>query len=175
VFAYKAAVAVKAHGYQNIKIYNGGIKDWIKSGHQTESIEPLPEYEGQFVTVEELFKIISRGAAEDCLDKAGNAILTILDLRTEHHLEQVERPLIVKTNCRTIFSLMDDLRKKEVREQIPKKGFIVTITETGNRDKYVMQYLHRFGYANVKALLYGMRAWIKAGYPVETASGIPSK
>lgn len=166
---------MKVHGYKNIKIYNGGIKDWMKSGHAIESVEPLPAYEGKFVTVEEVYEMISKGAAEDCVDENGNPVLTILDLRTEHHLENVERPPIIKTNCPSIFCLLDDLRKKDLREQIPRKGLIITVTETGNRDKYVMQYLSRFGYANVKGLLYGMRGWIKAGYPVQTPSGIRSE
>ena len=56
VFAYKTAVAVKGLGFTNIKIYNGGLKDWKKSGYKIDVIDPLPEYEGRFLTVDELLR-----------------------------------------------------------------------------------------------------------------------
>ena len=41
------------------------------------------------------------------------------------------------------------------------------MTETGNRDMFVMKYLYRYGYTNIKGLEFGMRGWIKSNYPVE--------
>lgn len=126
--------------------------------------ERLPDYKAKFLTVEELH---ARVAAGSCGGES-NAALTLIDLRTEHHLATIPRPPIIKTACPTIFCLLDDLQKKEIRNQIPKKGVVVTITETGNRDKFAMQFLSKYGYKNIHGLLFGMRGWIKAGYETET-------
>lgn len=97
----------------------------------------------------------------------GEPLLVILDLRTETQLKP-RRPLpIIKVQCPIVFCLLDDLIKPEIRRQIPTDRLVVTVTETGNRDKFAMQYLSRFGYRNIKGLLFGMRGWIKQDYPVE--------
>ncbi len=44
---------------------------------------------------------------------------------------------------------------------------VVSISETGNRDVFLQRYLHSFGYSDIYALEYGMRAWFKADYPQE--------
>jgi len=72
----------------------------------------------------------------------------------------------IKTNCKTIHCLLDDFQKPEVRKQIPKKGLVVVISETGNRDWAVIRYLSKWGYTNIVGLQFGMREWIKSGYPV---------
>ncbi len=129
----------------------------------------MPDYKGQFITTDALLKFVLASHQGSCADENGRPILTIVDLRTENHLKNLEKkPPIIDTSCKTLFFLLDDLLKSEVRKQIPSKGLVVTITETGNRDKFVMQYLHQFGYANIKGLLFGMRGWIKAGYPTTT-------
>jgi rhodanese-related sulfurtransferase len=171
VFAYKTAVAVKALGYRNIKIYNGGIKDWEKSGHSLESIQRLPDYKYSFIGVEELFQRLSAPSA--CKDADGKPALTILDLRTEYHLATDEleagQPLVLlATDCPVIYCLLDELQRPEVRELIPRQGTVVVITETGNRDQFVMQYLSAYGFSNIRGLEFGMRSWIKAGYPTQT-------
>lgn len=76
----------------------------------------------------------------------------------------------IKTPCPTVFCLLDELQNARVRRQIPKQGLVVTITETGNRDSFAIQYLSKFGYANLKALMFGMRGWIKKDYPVKIRS-----
>ena len=155
-------------GYRNIKIYNGGIKDWKKSNYRLEVIEPLPKYEFQFITSEDLLTTIKQAEAENCRDQNDKPFLTILDLRTEHFLNP-DKPLsYIESNCATINSLFDELANSEVRGQIPKEGLVVTITETGNRDKFAMQFLFKHGYTNVMGLQFGMRGWIKQNYPQTT-------
>ncbi len=105
---------------------------------------------------------------DTCTNEAGIPNVTLLDLRTEHQLKDVRRPPIIQSDCPLIFCLLDDLQKAEVRKQIPKDGLVVTVTETGNRDKFAMQFLSKYGYKNVYGLLFGMRGWIKAGYQTET-------
>lgn len=98
--------------------------------------------------------------------------MTLVDLRTEHHVQAGPALAVIKTPCPTVFCLMDDLRKPAVRDQIPRSGMVVTLTETGNRDKFAMQYLAKYGYTNVTGLLFGMRGWIKAGYPIDTKAPV---
>jgi rhodanese-related sulfurtransferase len=159
---------VKKLGYVNIKIYNGGIKDWEKSNHRIVAVEPLPSCEEKFVTAEELLAKIKGAEADNCSGEGMNPPLVIVDLRTENHLNTGNKAPIIKTACPTIFCLLDDLRKKSVRNRIPKSGTVVTITETGNRDKFAQQYLCKFGYKNVNGLLFGMRGWIKANFPIDS-------
>lgn len=138
----------------------------MKSEFKIDTLELLPEYKSQYLTAEEvLSKLIPSN--NTCKNEAGNPNVTLLDLRTEHHLKDVKRPLIIKSDCLTIFCLLDDLQKDEVRKQIPKKSLVVTVTETGNRDKFALQYLSKYGYENIYGLLFGMRGWIKAGYQTE--------
>ena len=152
-------------GYRKVKIYNGGIKDWKKSNYKLDVIEPLPKVKAEFLSSDDLLDKIKRTEAGNCLDQNNKPILTILDLRTEHFLNP-DKPLsYVKSNCSTINSLFDELADAEVRKQIPKEGLVVTITETGNRDKFAMQFLSKFGYTNVMGLQFGMRGWIKKNYP----------
>ena len=108
---------------------------------------------------------IKQAEAGNCLDQNNKPLLTILDLRTEHFLNPEKSLSYVKSNCKTINSLFDDLANPDVRKQIPKEGLVVTITETGNRDKFAMQFLSKFGYTNVMGLQFGMRGWIKLNYP----------
>ena len=63
------AVAIKKMGFKNIKIYNGGLKDWMKSNQPIEVLEPIPEYEGRFINSDELLEKLREGEACDCEDK----------------------------------------------------------------------------------------------------------
>jgi rhodanese-related sulfurtransferase len=167
------AVAIKKLGYTNIKIYNGGIKDWSDAGHHIESREPLPKYEGMFITTDELLSAIESADKNDCISLQNKVLLTILDLRTDNYLETDTPVPAIKTRCKTIKCLLDDLINPDFRKQIPHEGLVVTVTETGNRDTFAMRYLHQYGYKNIKGLNFGIRGWIKLNYPVETKE--PSK
>ncbi len=154
-------------GFRNIKIYNGGLKDWKKSGYKIDSIEPLPKYEGKFITADELREKIKETEIVNCVDKNNEKILTIIDYRTENFIK-TEKPFpSIKTNCPTIKCLLDDLQEVDTRDKIPKKGLVVLLCETGNRDDVAMRYLFKYGYTNVVGLRNGMREWIKSNYPVE--------
>lgn len=166
VFAYKAAVAVKALGYKNIKIYNGGIKDWKKSGLPLSSINPLPDVPASFISSDLLNNEIDATEKNQCIDNSGAPLITLLDLRNEYFLK-TDKPLAdIDTDCQTIKMQLDDLLKADVRAVIPKKGMLVTITETGNRDVFVKRYLSKYGFDNIRGLRFGMRDWIKKGYPI---------
>ncbi len=111
--------------------------------------------------------------ASGCRDSAGNPVLAILDLRTENHLK-TDRPVpTIETSCPIIVALLDDLQNPKVRNKIPKDCPVVTITETGNRDKFAIQYLSEFGHDNISGLLFGMRGWIKAGKRISRKVGTP--
>jgi rhodanese-related sulfurtransferase len=167
VFAYKVAVAIKNFGYTNVKIYNGGLKDWTRAGNPVETRRALPDYAGAFITANELMAAVEMSSDKACRDAGNQPLLTILDLRTENFLETGPSFVSIKTVCQTITCLLDDLARDEIRRRIPRQGLVVTVTETGNRDKFVMKYLYRYGYTNIKGLEFGMRGWIKSNYPVE--------
>ena len=164
------AVAIKKLGYTNIKIYNGGLKDWIKSGHITESIEPLPEIQIHFIDVEELMTALAEADERNCIDNDGNPLITLLDFRVTEGLSQkmgADKHKI-KTNCQTISAPLDDFSNNtQLIQSIPEKGLIVSVCETGNRDVFLIRYLSKFDIFNIRSLKYGMRSWLKANYPVE--------
>lgn len=162
------AVAIKAMGYKNISIYNGGLKDWIKSGLPVTSIEPLPEYKGKFISAEELRAKLSEAFPKDCQDDKGDSLVTLVDIRSSLHLNKRRGADLyqILTNCPIKSVLLDDfIENMELIRSIPKKGLVVSVCETGNRDIYLMKYLSKFGYTNVVGLQFGMRVWIKKDYP----------
>ncbi len=166
MFSYKTAVAFKNLGYKNIKIYNGGIKDWRKSGFKLKSIDPLPDLKPEFISAQALKDRLST-VSETCMDEKGQPVITIMDFRNEAVLNAEHPPPRIKANCRTITLLLDDLLKKSVVDSIPRSGIVITVTETGNRDTFVIKFLSKFGFDNIKGLEFGMRGWLKNRYPVD--------
>ena len=98
----------------------------------------------------------------------GASTITLLDFRASGVLKKQTRGdrYGIKTTCATLtFHLDDLLDNQDLVATIPKKGLVVSVSETGNRDLYLQRYLFSFGFTNISSLQYGMRAWIKAGYP----------
>jgi 3-mercaptopyruvate sulfurtransferase SseA len=167
------AVAIKANGFTNIKIYNGGLKDWIKSGNTTESIDPLPETKVTFIAADQLMTSITEADEKDCIDKNGQPLLTLIDFRISRNLfvKKGADKYQIKTKCLTVTVLLDDfIDNNNLIRSIPEKGLTVSISETGNRDTFLIRYLSKSGKTDVQALKYGMRSWLKADYPVETVA-----
>ena len=102
-----------------------------------------------------------------CLDQDNQPMLTLIDYRTENFLK-TDRPIpSIRTKCKLIRCLFDDLIDPTIRDKIPKEGLVIAISETGNRDWAVMRYLYRWGYTNVAGIEFGMRGWIMSGYLVD--------
>ena len=167
MLAYKTAVAVKNLGYGNIKIYNGGIKDWQRAELPLETIHPLPEVDVPFITTETFLQQLEDARIKDCKDSHGAPLITILDFRNGNFLKPDNHRPRIRSNCKTQTLQLDDLQDPDIRASIPRKGQIVTITETGNRDAFVIRYLSRYGFSSIYALKFGMRGWIKLAYPTE--------
>lgn len=104
------AVVIKKMGFTNINIYNGGLKDWIKSGLPVESIDFLPSYDGSFVSAAELREKIAKADASGCVDDSGNPLLTLIDFRSSLKLSKKKNgdQYRIKTSCQTITALLDD-------------------------------------------------------------------
>ena len=171
------AVAIKKMGFTKIIIYNGGLKDWKKSGLPLESIQPLPAYEGKFVSADELREKIAQADASGCVDHDGRPLLTLIDFRSSLKLSYRKGGdnYRIKTSCRTITALLDDfIDNPALINSVPKQGMVVTVSETGNRDIFLIRYLKKFGYTNIFGLEFGMRGWLKMNYPVEKISPSPS-
>ena len=134
----------------------------------------MPKKETRFITAEELLALLQSAKGNECRDSSNRPLVTLLDLRTENHLpaEPGASTSIphIKTACPRIFGLLDQLQQPEIRKKIPKTGLVVVVTETGNRDRFAIQYLFKHGYDNLKGLMFGMRGWIKEDYPIETLS-----
>jgi len=164
------AVAIKAKGFTNIKIYNGGLKDWIKSGNPTESIETLPEATVQFIDVNQLRMLLSEADKTNCMDKNGKPLLTLIDFRSSNSdsIKKGADKYRIATKCHTISALLDEfIDNNSLIESIPLEGLAISISETGNRDTFLIRYLSKCCRPDIRGLKYGMRSWIKAGYPVE--------
>lgn len=93
--------------------------------------------------------------------------MTIIDYRADYFLKEDTASPSIESKCTMIYCLLDDLKYPEIRSQIPNKGLVVLVSETGNRDWAVMRYLYKWGYTNIVGLRFGMRGWIKLGYPVD--------
>ena len=179
MYAYKTAVAVKRLGYRNIKIYNGGIKDWSKAGLAMTSVEALPTHTPNYIDMSDLVALLDQELERGCRDANGKPTLALFDLRNEPIMsenqtekeasEYSERLLAIATPCPTISFLFDDCMDEAVRKNIPADIPVVTITETGNRDAQVQAFFAKYGYDNILALKFGMRGWIKGMYPVRPA------
>lgn len=164
------AVAIKEHGFTNIKIYNGGLKDWIKSGNSTESIDPLPDVKVDFIDADQLMTSIAEAEQKNCIDTNGQPLLTLIDFRTSksRSVKKGADKYQIQTKCLTVTALLDDfIDNNDLIRSIPEKGLTVSISETGNRDIFLIRYLAKFGKTDVQGLKYGMRSWLKADYPVE--------
>jgi rhodanese-related sulfurtransferase len=144
----------------------------LKSGHAVKTIEALPDVKVGSITAQELLASLQGAQNHQGAEGSTATQVTLLDLRTELHLtdDYTQHNLIpiIKYSGKTVFCLLDQLQRQDIRSQIPKQGLVVTITETGNRDQFAIQYLSKFGFTNIKSLMFGMRAWIKEGYPVES-------
>ncbi len=172
------AVAIKKSGFSHIKIYNGGLKDWIKAGNQVESIDPLPDTKASFITIDELMAIMTKADTQNCVDSNGNPLLTLIDIRTSEGLSTATGgdKYRIKTQCQTITAFLDDfIDNQQLIQSIPRKGFVVSVSETGNRDAFLIRYLSKFNRSNVQGLQYGMRNWLKADYPVEAMKQADNK
>jgi rhodanese-related sulfurtransferase len=134
----------------------------------------LPKLKARLITAEELLARLQSVEKNGCRDASNRPKVTLLDLRTENHLppDSGASPSIVhiKTSCPRVICLLDQLQRVEVRKKIPKTGWVITVTETGNRDRFAIQYLSKYGYDNLMGLMFGMRGWIKEDYPVETSA-----
>lgn len=118
-----------------------------------------------FINADQLKQMIEKAQTGQCMDEKGAAAITILDFRNEFFLNPDNPPPAIDTVCKTQRLQLDDLLKPEVRAALPRHGKLVTITETGNRDAFAMRYLHGFGFDDISGLQFGMRGWIKLGYP----------
>lgn len=129
--------------------------------------EPLPDYTGEFIPADALRALLQRAQNQgSCLDAAGNPLVTLIDYRIGNFLPPDGPFPRIRTNCPVVRSLLDEMGTPEVQARIPKQGRVVLLCETGNRDPVAMRYLYKFGYSNVKGLRFGMRGWLKLGYPV---------
>ena len=164
------AVAIRELGYTNVKIYNGGMREWLKAGLPVEVIDPIPEYTAAYHSTDELKKMLDEAEKTGCREADGTPRLTLLDLRTERAPEGSRSPLVIDTSCDTISGYLDDLQREDFRGRIPRTSPVVVVTETGNRDDYAASYLSKHGYTNVFGLRFGMRGWIKADYPTRYLS-----
>ncbi len=167
VFSYKTAVAVKELGFSQVKIYNGGIKDWQKSGFELERRAPLPQIPVDFVDTDFFYGTLQKNNSVKCLDDEGKPLLTLLDFRNGNHIQSEKKPPQIPTSCPTQQLLLDDLLDEQNRMSIPDTHMVITITETGNRDEFAIRFLTQFGYTNIKGLRFGMRGWLKQRYPIK--------
>lgn len=164
------AVAIKKSGYKNIIIYNGGIKDWIKSNNKVESTTPLPEIKVAFIHVDDLLASLTEADKQNCMDSDGNPLLTLIDFRISHTLQEKmgADKYQIQSRCRIIKAQLDDfIDNQQLIDTIPDTGQVISISETGNRDRFLIQFLSQYGKSNIRGLKYGMRNWVKSNYPAK--------
>ena len=120
-----------------------------------------------FIETNALYALLQELEAAECAAKKGQPGLVILDFRNEV-TDSSEEPLQdIATKCPILHFQLDDILNPEVRAAIPKNGRVITITETGNRDEFIIRYLSQHGYTNIEGLRFGMRGWRKARHPTK--------
>lgn len=97
----------------------------------------------------------------------GSAIMTIADFRNGNHFNNGETLQQIPTSCPVVQLLLDDLFVRDKRDLLPRDSMVVTLTETGNRDEFVIRYLSAHGYTNLHGIRFGMRGWIKNKFPAQ--------
>ena len=152
-------------GFNNIEIYNGGIKDWRKSGFVLESKKTLPETEISFIESDGLYSLLQEFDTTGCQSPEGQPLLTLLDFRNAN-FDNVDPPPQIATTCPTKRFQLDDVLLPQVRAKLPRQGTVIILTETGNRDEFVIRYLSQYHFKTYKSLKYGMRGWLKKRYPI---------
>ena len=156
------AVAIKKLGYKNIKIYKEGIKGWKKKNLPLIRNLPLPSCKAEQIDVKTFKEILKRAEKENCQQK--RAIL-IVDFR---NIEPIIGPIgidsfEIKTPCPTLKIRLDDIINEETRNLIPKDIPVFIFSETGNRDKFFIRYMCKFGYKNIRGIKGGAREMLKEG------------
>jgi len=109
--------------------------------------------------------MLQRSESTQCRAADNKPLLTLLDLRNDNHFTEGAPPPQFITPCPVLQFMLDDMQKQETRNAIPADGPVITVTETGNRDEFVIRYLSQFDRHNIKALKFGMRGWLKQRYP----------
>jgi len=107
------------------------------------------------------------------VDKKGKPLLTLIDFRAakSHSVKKGADKYRIATKCLTLSALLDEfIDNSSLIESIPVEGLTISISETGNRDTFLIRYLSKYCRPDVRGLKYGMRGWIKADYPVETTA-----
>jgi len=142
----------------------------VKSGNEVTSVTPLPDIKVHFIDVDELRDLLVKADKQHCKDADGEPLLTILDFRMSRVLQKkmsADKYQIL-SRCRTINAQLDDFIDNEMLiNSLPDTGQIISVSETGNRDRFLIQFLSQFNKTNIRGLKYGMRNWLKAGYPAE--------
>ncbi len=146
------------------------MKDWIKAGNEITAAAPLPAINVNFVDVDELQKLLAAADRQNCKDADNKPLLTILDFRMSRALQKKMSAdkYQIQTRCSTINAQLDDFINNEALiNSLPDSGQIIAVSETGNRDRFLIQFLSQYNTTNIRGLKYGMRNWLKAGYSVE--------
>jgi rhodanese-related sulfurtransferase len=151
-------------------LYNGGLKDWMKAGNDITTTAPLPIVDVNFMDVGTLQKLLAAADEQNCKDTDNLPLVTILDFRMSRALQvkMSADKYQIQTKCRTITAQLDDfIDNQDLIDSLPENGQIIAVSETGNRDRFLIRFLSLYNKTNIQGLKYGMRNWLKAGYPVE--------
>jgi rhodanese-related sulfurtransferase len=152
--------------------------DWIRSGGEVSSVEKLPEQEATFIEQETLFAIINEADKRNCVNELGSPLLTLLDFRSSlnNPVKIGNDHYSIKSTCRTIQVELDDfIDNQKLIDSIPQAGSVVTISETGNRDDYLIRFLNVHKHDNVVGLRFGIRGWMQKRYPVRVLQDTEAK
>jgi rhodanese-related sulfurtransferase len=160
------AVAIRKSGFNNIKIYNGGINDWMKSGLPLNSIKKIPDNPVNYIEPEDLHKLIMESDATNCLDKQGNPIFSFIDIRDTSldHVHKADK-LTIKTKCKIHSFIIDDIMVAE--KKILPEGKWIVFCETGGRGHFLSRYIYESGKKDILILKSGFLNWEKKEFPTD--------
>jgi len=142
----------------------------MKVGNEITATAPLPAVDVNFMDVDALQKLLAAADAQNCKDTDNLPLVTILDFRMSRALQvkMSADKYQIRTRCKTITAQLDDfIDNRELIDSLPENGQIIAVSETGNRDRFLIRFLSGYNKTNIQGLKYGMRNWLKSRYPVE--------
>jgi rhodanese-related sulfurtransferase len=148
IYSGKAAHAAYEIGYRNLRVYREGIVGWQRAGLPVESTVHYPAVEVPLISARQL---------SDGTDAF------LLDIRPADHFARGH----IKGSTNIDIEVLHDKI-----HLLPQDQRIVLIDNKGKLPLTTGRFLASKGLKNVLRLDGGFNAWVKAGLPVEQASGL---
>lgn len=161
--SYDSALNLIKEGYADVKVLNGGIKEWLLREYpvtraaKAEAAAPLREntvFKGKTITAKQFYKYLKQVAEPQ-------KNIYVLDLRSEKEFEAAHLPGAMNIPLE---------RLQEKLKYLPAKAEVVVCDKAAERSVQAVAMLNKAGFP-AHALTGGIIVWSAAGYPLAAGKG----